>query len=166
MPYPIPRGCIATDHDLHAGRSVSFKFLAAIRKHGLPANWTAYRFEMLEDRAPFNTMRLTGGVFLTTYHSGPRKGRPNYRKPEPGTERAVIITMDDIKAEAERYRAETGRCPECYGTGMEWRGFGPEGTYYRRCKCGMPVPPDVQAKIDGVDDPSGQVDLVAGGALA
>jgi hypothetical protein len=164
MPHPIPHGCIATKHDLHAGRSVCFKFLAAIRKHGLPANWTAYRFEMLEDREPFNTLRLTGGVFLTTYQSGPRKGRPNYRKPEPGTARAVILTLDDVQAEVERYRVETGRCPECYGTGMESRGFGPEGTYYRRCKCGTPVPPDVRALIDGPAEIQGQLVTTAGGA--
>lgn len=164
MAHPIPHGCIATRHKLHEGREVSFRALAAIRKYGLPANWTFYRFEWLEDREPFLTMRLTGGVYLTTYKSGPRKGRPNYRKPEPGSERSVILTLPELHAELERYRAERGLCPNCFGTGMEYRGFGPEGTYYRRCKCGTQVPPDVQAKIDGVGDPSGQADLVAGGA--
>ena len=61
--------------------------------HNLPDRWQAWDIEALGDKGTH--VRLKGGVYR---HIGPRTKRPDYKKPEPNSEREIIITMEDYRA--------------------------------------------------------------------
>lgn len=63
------------------------------QEHGLPEGWRAYRLAVLGTNG--SHVQMDGGVYPETYSKGPRKGSPDYRKPLPGSERTVIISMLD-----------------------------------------------------------------------
>lgn len=103
--------------------------LAAI-KVGLPG-WVAYQWK----RADGGSI-VVGCVPLVLFKSGPRKGKPNYSKPAPGSLRTVIVTDADMDAHAKQYEEITGLCFNCHGSGQVNVGWSREtGPKMADCKC-------------------------------
>lgn len=67
---------------------------------------------------------------------GKRKGTPNYRKPVAGTERRIIISVEEHDRWLLEWEARTGSCHECDGTGKEVTemNFVTGETKYRDCR--------------------------------
>ena len=64
--------------------------------------------------------------------SGPRKGKPNWRKAE--NRRALLISDAAMQAEAAAWRDRTGLCPACMGDGRRFAGWHYiEGTKWQPC---------------------------------
>jgi hypothetical protein len=61
--------------------------------HGLPDNWQAWHIEALGDQGTH--VKLKGGVYR---HIKPRTKRPDYKKPEPHSEREIVITIAEYRA--------------------------------------------------------------------
>lgn len=100
----------------------------AIRKSGIEG-WEPFRYEFI---APDSNL-VTGGI-PRILKSGPRKGRKTW----DGKGTRVVVTRAEIEAEKQRYAAETGNCPECYGEGEIFASWHHErGTTYKPCPhCG------------------------------
>lgn len=68
------------------------------------------------------------------YKSGKRKGEINFRKLVPGSERTVIVDVDELDRFKEEWERETGSCFVCAGSGQASYGWSiHEGTKYRPC---------------------------------
>lgn len=110
----------------------------AREKAGLPDGWRADIWEHVgPPEAPYPFLRLTGAVYPPVTR-GPRKGRPNWKKPEAGTERVVTILPDEHEAWAIAWEGKTGRCRACMGEGRRvWGVSVKDGTTYKSCRmCG------------------------------
>jgi hypothetical protein len=83
-------------------------FDAAIEKLGING-WEPYRWEAATDGHI-----VTGSVPFGVYRSGPKKGQPVFDSTDKKT---VFVSNEEIKAMANRYEAETGKCWNCKGTG-------------------------------------------------
>ncbi len=85
------------------------------------AGWTAFKWQRVGDNSLY-----TGGVQGTK-----RNGKPKWSKPHT----SFAVTEAELKAERERYEAETGRCHSCFGRGEEFAKWSKdEGTTYRPCR--------------------------------
>lgn len=86
---------------------------------------------------------------------GPNKGRRHWPKSGP----VVVVTTEEVHAEAERYEREEKRCACCLGEKREPARISAEGTTYRTCRrChGTGAPPGEPALPDA--EPAGQVGL-------
>lgn len=70
--------------------------------HGLPVGWQAWHLEVIGDRH----LKIEGGVYPGTFTKGPRKGRPNYRKPSPGTERMIVLSVEEYRTMMAELKAQ------------------------------------------------------------
>ena len=106
---------------------------AAREIYNLPADWEPFRWQAKGD-GETRYVELEGGIFKTLYRSGPRKGKINYRKPEPGTSAMVSIPEKAFKEWKASWEAETGHCANCYGSGWEFAGWDhKKGQAHRKC---------------------------------
>lgn len=114
--------------------------VVAIAKSGVEG-WEPFKYEMIGKDS-----LITGGVprILT---KGPRKGRKTW----DGAGTAVVVTKDEVEAEAARYTAETGNCATCYGEGKvfaSWHHI--EGTTYRECNVCTGTGKAPQGEVKGI----------------
>lgn len=113
---------------------VNFATLAALRFLAAAGvdieNMETYSFESV-----FGGLKLVMGK-VTTFTRGPRKGQKKYGSRKDCLE--VFINPEQISAEKEIFRKETGYCSECCGNGLTWTGWTKDvGYYYRVCEvCG------------------------------
>ena len=66
-------------------------------RRGAPEGWTVSVSEMLGSYPNYTHYQFTGAVYQPLLR-GPRKGRPNYKRPIPGTERKFIMANDEVRA--------------------------------------------------------------------
>jgi hypothetical protein len=121
------------------------------QRYALPEEWRWFSLEALGDyRQPreHSASLIKGGVYKTLKQRGKNKGKPDIKKPEPGTYREVVVTFADFDAFCVKWERESGRCYDCYGNGDQCCGSAiqPDGSVkhaYRTCvRCkgsGKPV---------------------------
>lgn len=103
----------------------------------LPNDWRWHAVEALTLANGKQAIRVKGCVPDGVYQSGPRKGRPRYKKPIAGTERETIILQDDLDKFKVDWEFETGSCMHCGGSGLRWVGWSVDtGNRFKPCKCG------------------------------
>jgi len=85
--------------------------LLAAEVAGIPG-WQWSSSEAID---PPGTLLMTGAVYPVTYKSGPRKGRTNYGKPTPGTERKIVVTRAQRDEFFARWEQSSGVCSDCFG---------------------------------------------------
>lgn len=112
--------------------------LIAVEKFGCADGWQWVTLEALGDGLPREKAisQVTGARYSTVLKSGPRKGRPNFKKPDPGTERTFCITFGDFDVYCLEWEQREGKCHKCWG-----RGSDPWGTCGRCCGSGLGVKP-------------------------
>jgi hypothetical protein len=66
-------------------------------EQGAPEGWEVSVSEMLGNYPTYSHYQFKGAVYPPILR-GPRKGRPNYKKPVPGTERTYVFDVDKIRA--------------------------------------------------------------------
>lgn len=127
-------------------------------RYGLPDDWIWHTFEGI-DPPTYDFARYDGGVYPWAITKGKYKGRTNYKKPVPGTERSVVLSDREFKAWLPTWEARTGKCHKCRGTGQEWRGWNHiTGNKYRDCpRCGATgnAPCDSDGSRNGRDREDG-----------
>ena len=101
----------------------------AMRKLGDIPNFKFFAWEAVGDATI-----MEGCVTTKLVTKGKRKGLPAYE----GERVKVVVTESEVLAEAARYATETGNCPDCMGSGQEWRGWDHiTGHMYETCRrCG------------------------------
>lgn len=114
-----------------------FWMTVARRKLGVGPEWEWCHIEAIDKRLISQGGRrdvlVEGAVPTVFFQSGPRKGKPNWKKIELQT---VVVTQEEEDAEAAAFEATTGKCRECHGKGQTVASFGVGGTKYRECfKC-------------------------------
>lgn len=116
---------------------VSLIDLHARELAGMGDDWEPHYYERHPPTLPTIYFEVRGAVapILTR---GPRKGRRDWKRSDPATERRLYIPVADHDAWVARWVERTGKCPRCVGTGevfASWdRG---EGTTYATCRdCG------------------------------
>lgn len=60
--------------------------------YGLPESWEACVMTVIGDRH----IKIDGAVY-PRLKSGPRKGGTNYRQPEKGSERTIVLSMEEYR---------------------------------------------------------------------
>ena len=112
--------------------SIGDAFDVAVAKLGIEG-WTPYRWE-----AATGGHLVTGAVPFGVYARGDKKGLPRFHHPKASSRQTVVVSDNEIKAQAEKYEAETGHCWNCKGTGQRQAGWSAkEGIRYQSCKrCG------------------------------
>lgn len=116
------------------------------RAHHLPEAFDFFRWQCF----PLNSLRtiyyeIEGGI-APLLKSGPRKGKPNWRKVTNC--KVFHVTPEEYVAIADAYEKETGNCTECAGRGEVFaRWAAGEGTTYKQChvcsgmgKCELAAP--------------------------
>jgi len=104
---------------------------------GVPPGWKWHGWSTATDDVPDGFLRLKGCVPSGVYTRGPRKGRPNFSKPVPGSERVLFINLDELEAFTAEWERTTGLCRHCGDTGLKWNGWSAaEGNSYIACNCG------------------------------
>lgn len=105
----------------------------AREKLGMPPEWQMSFWSTHGDVSDDASVEVGGAVYgLVT--RGPRKGRPNWEKFEPGTKKTVWLHKHERVAFKQAWVERTGKCPSCYGTGQEWRGWNHlTGSKYETC---------------------------------
>jgi hypothetical protein len=98
-------------------------------------------------------LQVEGAVYRHTISRGPRKGRLDYRKPEPGSLVTMTIGKKQFDAWRAQWETETGLCSECSGTGIVFAGWNHiTGTRMRPCHTcggtGNSASPHLTAKKD------------------
>lgn len=79
--------------------------------HDLPEGWRPYRLESLGSKRTH--VRIDGAVFPEIIARGPRKGRTNYKKPQDGTERTIVVS----NAEYDEWMVDVRTALETAGNG-------------------------------------------------
>lgn len=76
------------------------------------------------------------GRCISSHHEGSAEGEAElYRKPEPNTERAVIIPTDEFEKWATSWEQRTNLCRDCKGSGEELASISVyDGAKYRPCR--------------------------------
>jgi hypothetical protein len=126
--------------DHHAGVEIPDWFnLAAQKKLDLPSTWQWFSLQVVgrED------VLIRGGVPIGHRRDGsPRWGPVRDCQ-------TCVVTPAEHEAAKQEWKARTGKCAECYGTGWENIGWSQaEGRKYRRCRtCGA----DHSTTTDGTD---------------
>lgn len=106
----------------------------AKEKFSLPDNWQEVGWERKNFQTQQEYLLIRGGVYTETHKSGPRKGTPNYKKPQAGTYCELSIIDADMEAWILKWEQETGLCSKCKGSGWEWRGWNKKhGDKHRLC---------------------------------
>ena len=104
---------------------------------GMNADWSLYRFEAVGNpNEPPMIYRLRGAV-APPFKSGPRKGKPNWSKKDPATDKEVCDSAADHRAWGAAWERRTGLCSRCGGEGRTLASSGRDGKTYRDCReCG------------------------------
>ena len=105
-------------------------------RYATPDDWQIYRWSACgrERNAPGAYIEVEGAVFKTIITKGKRKGRPDYKKPEPNSTAKFAILITDLDQFQIEWSAKTGKCANCYGTGQEWNGWHHKtGNKFRDC---------------------------------
>lgn len=99
----------------------AFHGAVAIRKANTPG-WTPFKIETV---GTTQDALLKGGVEATG-----RNGKPKWLKPHT----QVVVTHEEVEAEAGRYEREHARCRDCFGRGTELISISvANGCRYVRC---------------------------------
>lgn len=95
--------------------------------------WEAYAAEVVE-----GGQLITGCVPDGVYARGPKKGSKRFSKPVKGSERKVVVSLQDLQQVADKYESETGSCWSCKGSGEVFAGWSRDaGVWKRQCEhCG------------------------------
>lgn len=106
----------------------------AIELLGLPADWQNYSWSLVGPPKAWVGIEVKGGVYRHKITRGPRKGFPDFKKPEPGSE--ITLTLGILQHEAWRlqWEVETGLCHGCQGRGITVRSAGVSGIFHRACQ--------------------------------
>jgi hypothetical protein len=107
-------------------------------KYEIPDDWTVKACERRNygtgGRRGQNEILLVTGAVYPAITRGPRKGQPNFRKPQPGTEQTLCAVLADMDAWQDDWEQSTGKCKTCIGSGQEWRGWSAEhGDRFATC---------------------------------
>lgn len=111
-------------------------WLLIAQQRGVPEGWRWVSLEVLDTKVPRAQAHnlITGAVYSTLLKSGPRKGEPNFKKPDPGTERRLVISFAELDAFCAQWERETGTCSKCIGSGEELARYSSvDGSTYRTC---------------------------------
>lgn len=110
----------------------------ARERAGMPPKWKVYRWACMPPGRPKPLYFECVGAVAPPYKSGPRKGRENWKRRDPETERTVYITPAEQDAWEAAWSARTGLCLECTGKGEKVKSWSAkEGTTYKPCRtCG------------------------------
>lgn len=104
-----------------------FWSMLAREKYGLPEEWRWWHLSRIGDTASFFKdlprdqvySMMKGGVYKTLYRSGKRKGQINFKKPEEGTYRELVVTHKELDDYIAKWEQQTGFCGDCYGNGTD-----------------------------------------------
>jgi len=118
------------------GRNLLMEYFRAT--NDLPEGWRWVSFKVLDhvgkNPKDWHFAQYDGAVYPHLITRGPRKGRPNYRKPVPGTQRTVILDDRAFEAWKLQWQNDTGLCCVCAGSGEVWAGWSAaEGNRTRPC---------------------------------
>lgn len=103
-----------------------YNLIAADR--GKPEGWRWYSLQAVND-----STIVEGGIPRSLVTRGPRKGLPNWTKPDAVSK--MIVSPADVLARKLRFEAETGNCHQCGGVGQEFKGWSKEaGRLTRECR--------------------------------
>lgn len=104
---------------------------------GLPADWTLSAICFLKSVAPSQSVQVSGAVY-GRYVQGPKKGKVNYRKVDPGTFCERTVTMAEVVKWFRQREVRTGDCADCLGEGRLFVSWSVDsGTVHRTCpRCG------------------------------
>lgn len=109
----------------------------AREKSGLP-KFEITEWKCLPSGGPYTHIQLSGAVYPVIKTRGPRKGHPDYQKPETGTRKTYILSNEEWDNWTATWQSQTGKCRKCVGRGdvMEsWSAA--DGTKYKPCPaCG------------------------------
>lgn len=99
---------------------------------GLPG-WLAHSWERMD-----NGSIVKGCVPDGVISRGPNKGEPRFSRPQPNSEKTIVVSEQDMQALALQYEKEEGRCFDCRGTGRVFAGYSREtGSRSKSCcRCG------------------------------
>jgi len=100
----------------------------AAEKAGIEG-WQGYRWQASEG----DDSIITGCVPSGVISRGPRKGRPKFRPPQPGTERIVVVSKAEMLALAAEFE-RSGTCWDCKGSGEVVASSGINFRNFRPCK--------------------------------
>lgn len=99
-----------------------FWSMLARKKYNLPDEWRWITLSRIGDdffdiKAPRDQAysMVKGAVYKTEYLSGKNKGKLNFKKPEPGTYREVVVSLKELDDFIVEWEKITGWCGECYG---------------------------------------------------
>lgn len=134
-----------------SGRGLLLQFIR--ESNGLSDGWQWFSFKVLDHKGKepkdWRYAQYEGAVYPHLITRGPRKGLPNYRKPEPGTERTCIV--DDLQYQAwlVEWEARMNKCCGCEGSGEQWRGWDATmGDKFSRCfRCGGTGHPPIKERV-------------------
>lgn len=113
---------------------VDFWNLIAVERYGCPPGWQWVSAERIGDGDQAVSV-MKGGIFLTPFKSGPRKGRINLKKPEAGSERTIAVPFTTMDAFEVEWQTKTGKCRRCQGDGTQWTGWSRDsGNRFVECR--------------------------------
>jgi hypothetical protein len=126
---------VAPEPKLYDGRFDWYEAFCRER-YSPPSEWQIYKWEAKgEHGKPGAFVLVEGAVFKHTMLKGKRKGRIDYKKPEPGSVATYPIVMTDLDKFKLEWSVKTGKCHHCYGTGQDWFGWNHiTGDRYRDCQ--------------------------------
>lgn len=125
----------------------------AAKKVGIDG-WEGYAWEAADGGSI-----VRGCVPDGVYSKGPRKGQPKFSNPVCGTEKTVVVALEELASAAAHHERSTGECWDCKGTGQTWAGWSAaDGNRYKTCsRCGgsgsapnMEFRPGLEAKPEGI----------------
>ena len=111
---------------------------------GVSLEWRIARFE--SEGEHLELIKVSGGIYPAITR-GKNKGKPNWKKPEPGTKRSAWFTEKEHQAFLLGWEKEHAKCSKCQGTGQEWAGWDHiTGNKHRPCtRCGATGNPPQEA---------------------
>ena len=107
----------------------------------LPCGFVFSRWECFPKTAhPEKTLyvELSGAVY-GKYVKGPKRGRPNYKLKDKGSERTFVVPVAEYAEWEKDWIVRTGNCPRCTGEGktVSRMDFVEGKTHYVPCRdCG------------------------------
>lgn len=101
--------------------------------YSLPAEWESVRWQR-KGHEPNDFVEVEGGVFREKIQRGARKGKTDYKKPEPGTSATLSLSRKAWDAWKQAWEQATGLCSRCSGSGWAVTGWHHQkGTASRKC---------------------------------
>lgn len=101
-------------------------------RYNLPEDWVWHSFESIG--TDYSHTIFKGGVYRHAIQRGKYKGRTDYKRPDPGTEMALVMEDAVFMAWLPVWEKRTGKCSVCHGSGQKWTGWSAaEGNHYIDC---------------------------------